>query len=262
MTVDWSRRGSEQIEHGSTVSILPQVEHTTTLSAATLIAAASGLRSSSRFLTSCRAARRAERGPRPGSLASSWMRRSISGPVTAAGINKRSERASSGVAGRARAAETRSPPRRPSLYSPAIRRQEILPMRAFFAVAALLTFFAPAAAQDYGPAVDVPQLMMPGPLGEKGLGSPSAPVTVIEYASMTCPHCQRFHAETFPVLKTKYIDTGKVYFILREFPLDALAFAAFMVARCSGDHYFDVIDTLFDHQEEWAFVADPVAAMV
>jgi protein-disulfide isomerase len=135
-------------------------------------------------------------------------------------------------------------------------------MRALFAVAAVLAFFAPAAAQDYGPAVDVPQLMMPGPLGEKGLGSPTAPVTVIEYASMTCPHCQRFHAETFPALKSKYIDTGKVYFILREFPLDALAFAAFMVARCSGDRYFDVIDTLFDHQEEWAFVADPVDAMV
>ena len=135
-------------------------------------------------------------------------------------------------------------------------------MRALFAIAALLGLLVPAAAQNSPPSVDVTQLMMPGPLGEKAVGDPKAPVTVIEYASMTCPHCQRFHAETYPVLKTKYIDTGKVYFILREFPLDALAFAAFMVARCSGDHYFDVIDTLFDHQEEWAFVQNPVNAIV
>ena len=135
-------------------------------------------------------------------------------------------------------------------------------MRAFLAVAGLLAFLVPAAAQDTGPAVDVMQLMMPGPLGEKALGDPKAPVTVIEYASMTCPHCQRFHAETYPAIKAKYIDTGKVYFILREFPLDALAFAAFMIARCSGDHYFDVIDTLFDHQEEWAFVQNPVDAII
>ena len=69
-------------------------------------------------------------------------------------------------------------------------------MRAFLAVAGLLAFLVPAAAQDTGPAVDVTQLMMPGPLGEKALGDPKAPVTVIEYASMTCPHCQRIHAET------------------------------------------------------------------
>ena len=53
--------------------------------------------------------------------------------------------------------------------------------------------------------------MMPGPLGERSVGDPKAPVTVIEYASMTCPHCQRFHAETYPALKAKYIDAGKVY---------------------------------------------------
>ena len=131
-------------------------------------------------------------------------------------------------------------------------------MRSLLAVAALLALLVPAAAQTYyGPVVDVPQLMVPGPLGEKALGDPNAPVKIVEYASMTCPHCQRFHTEAYPTLKSKYIDTGKVYFIFREFPLDALAFAAFMLARCSGDQYFGVIDTLFDHQEEWVFAGRP-----
>jgi protein-disulfide isomerase len=135
-------------------------------------------------------------------------------------------------------------------------------MRAFLALAALLMLIVPASAQYRGRTVDVPMLMVAGPLGEKALGDPKAPVTIIEYASMTCPHCQRFHTETYPVLKTKYIDTGKVYFILREFPLDALAYAAFMVARCSGNHYFEVIDVLFDHQEEWAFSRNPIENLV
>src|SRR5262245_996635 len=112
------------------------------------------------------------------------------------------------------------------------------------------------------PDVSLAELMMPGPLGDKALGDPKAPVTIVEYASMTCPHCMRFHTETYPTLKSRYIDTGKVYFILREFPLDPLAFAAFMVARCSGDNYFPVIETLFENQEEWAFVANPVPALI
>jgi protein-disulfide isomerase len=137
-------------------------------------------------------------------------------------------------------------------------------MRTLLAVLALLTFVAPTAAQRtyYGPTVDVQELMVPGPLGDKVLGDPNAPVTIIEYASMTCPHCQRFHTETYPTLKAKYIDTGKVKFVLREFPLDSLAFGAFMLARCTGDQYFPVIDTLFDRQEEWAFARDPVTAII
>ncbi len=136
-------------------------------------------------------------------------------------------------------------------------------MRVLFAVAAVLFgLMVPASAQYYGRTVDTPMLMVPGPMGEKALGDPYAPVTIVEYASMTCPHCQRFHAEVFPELKSKYIDTGKVYFVLREFPLDALAFAAFMVARCAGDAYFDVINVLFDHQEQWAFTQMPIQNMV
>jgi protein-disulfide isomerase len=142
-------------------------------------------------------------------------------------------------------------------------------LRGLLAAVAFLALFAPVAAQKApAPApkptadVDVGQLMMPGPLGDMTLGDPHAPVTIVEYASMTCPHCGRFHSDTYPTLKTKYIDTGKVYFVFREFPLDQLAFAAFMLGRCAGnEHYFEVIDTLFDKQADWVTTNDPVAAL-
>jgi protein-disulfide isomerase len=97
------------------------------------------------------------------------------------------------------------------------------------------------------------ELMKPGPLGDMALGDEKAPVTIIEYASMTCPHCANFHETTYPELKKKYIDTGKVRFIFREFPLDQLAAAAFMLARCGGkERYFPMVETLFQQQRTWA----------
>jgi protein-disulfide isomerase len=97
------------------------------------------------------------------------------------------------------------------------------------------------------------ELMQPGPLGDMALGDEKAPVTIIEYASMTCPHCAHFHEATYPDLKKKYIDTGKVRFIFREFPLDQLAAAAFMLARCGGkERYFPMVETLFQQQRTWA----------
>lgn len=99
----------------------------------------------------------------------------------------------------------------------------------------------------------VAELMKPGPLPEMVMGSADAPNTIVEYASMTCPHCALFQKEVLPQLKTKYIDTGKVKYILREFPLDGLALAAFMVARCSGDgRYYPMVDALFETQPTWA----------
>jgi protein-disulfide isomerase len=96
------------------------------------------------------------------------------------------------------------------------------------------------------------EMMKPGPLGEMALGDPAAPVTIIEYASMTCSHCASFHNNTYPELKKKYIDTGKVRFIFREFPLDQLALAAFMLARCAGkDRYFPLVEALFHQQNDW-----------
>jgi protein-disulfide isomerase len=108
------------------------------------------------------------------------------------------------------------------------------------------------------PDVDAKELAKPGPEGDVVLGSDKAPVTIIEYASMTCPHCAHFSATTFPELKKRYIDTGKVRFIFREFPLDPLAAAGFMLARCAGkDKYMPIVETLFAKQEQW-IVKDPV----
>jgi protein-disulfide isomerase len=113
------------------------------------------------------------------------------------------------------------------------------------------------------PAAADTALMVAGPLGEEALGDPKAPNVVIEYASMTCPHCQRFHSEVYPEFKAKYIDTGKVYFIFREFPLDAVATSAIMLARCAPEgRYFPIVDLLFDHQSEWAYVDDPMSALL
>jgi protein-disulfide isomerase len=100
--------------------------------------------------------------------------------------------------------------------------------------------------------VSLSDLMVPGPLGDQVLGSADAPVTIIEYASMTCPHCAHFHETTYPELKKKYIDTGKVRFIFREFPLDPLAAAGSMLARCAGgEKYFPMIESLFSQQKDW-----------
>jgi protein-disulfide isomerase len=96
-------------------------------------------------------------------------------------------------------------------------------------------------------------LMQPGPLEDMVLGDPSAPITIIEYASMTCPHCAHFEQKTYPELKRRYIDTGKVRLIFREFPLDPLATAGSMLARCAGkDKFFSLVETLFRQQADWA----------
>lgn len=111
--------------------------------------------------------------------------------------------------------------------------------------------------------VPVAELMQPDGLKDLTLGSPDAKVTVVEYASMTCGHCARFHKSVFPELKEKYIDTNKIYFVMREFPLDNLAAAASMLARCAGDDKtFPLISVLFDKQADWAFVkSNPVPAL-
>jgi protein-disulfide isomerase len=107
----------------------------------------------------------------------------------------------------------------------------------------------PAAAQSVSPV----ELLVPPPLGDRSLGKDDAPVTIVEYASMTCPHCAHFHETTYPELKKRYIDTGKVRFIFREFPLDPLAAGAAMLARCADkDKFFPLIETLFQLQGQWA----------
>jgi len=88
---------------------------------------------------------------------------------------------------------------------------------------------------------------------ENIMGEPNAPVTIIEYSSMTCPHCATHHRVTMPALKEKYIKTGKVRYVLREFPLDTLAFAASALARCAGpEKYFPFVTALYKQQDKWA----------
>jgi protein-disulfide isomerase len=99
---------------------------------------------------------------------------------------------------------------------------------------------------------DPAELAKPGPLPDIVIGKASAPNTIIEYASMTCPHCAQFQNDVFPALKAKYIDTGRAKYMLREFPLDNLAVAAFMLARCAGeDRYYPMVDGLFGTQDVW-----------
>ncbi len=94
------------------------------------------------------------------------------------------------------------------------------------------------------------------------LGRSDAPITIVEYASLTCPHCARFHADTLPTLKKEFIDTGKVRLVYRDFPLDRLALAAAMAARCAGrERYFGFIDTFYARQASWARDSDPLAAL-
>ena len=94
------------------------------------------------------------------------------------------------------------------------------------------------------------------------LGNREAPVTIIEYASLTCPHCAHFHETTLPRLKTEYIDTGKAKLVYRDFPLDQVALRAAALAECvPADRYFGLLSILFQGQNNWATAPDPNAAL-
>jgi protein-disulfide isomerase len=95
----------------------------------------------------------------------------------------------------------------------------------------------------------------PVSLQDMVLGPANAPVTITEFASMTCPHCSAFNETVFPKIKSEYIDTGKIRYVFREFPLDIKAAAGSMLARCiakdDSSRYFAVIDMLFKQQSDW-----------
>lgn len=97
---------------------------------------------------------------------------------------------------------------------------------------------------------------------DRVLGKRDAPVTIIEYASLTCPHCADFHATTLPKLKATYIESGQAKLVYRDFPLDGLALRAAMLARCApSDRYFPMLDAMFGSQGNWARSSDPLRAL-
>jgi protein-disulfide isomerase len=144
-------------------------------------------------------------------------------------------------------------------------RRQLLTAAAVLGAAGLTAGILPpfttlAMAADTNPSPE--DLAHAGPAGDVMIGSDKAPVTIIEYASMTCPHCAHFEETTLPELKKRYIDTGKVRYVMREFPLDALAAAGFMLARCAGpDKYESVVETLFAKQPDWV-VPKPIEPLM
>jgi protein-disulfide isomerase len=154
-------------------------------------------------------------------------------------------------------------------FAAAVTRRQVLVLSAgaaAVAVGASLGLPMPALAQQKRRAVtEVPvaELMKPGPLPEMVMGKTDAPITMVEYASMTCGHCANFHNKVLPLIKEKYIDSGKVRLVMREFPLDNLAAIASMAARCAGEgKSLPLISAMFAKQEDWAFVRpDPRPAL-
>jgi len=133
------------------------------------------------------------------------------------------------------------------------------------AAAAGIAFAGNASAQSRSSeaSVDAAKVAEAGKLKDMVYGKADAPVTIIEYASLTCSHCADFAVNTLPTIKEKYIDTGKARLIFREFPFDPRATAAFMLARCAPeDRYFPMVEVFFKQQQQWAGAADGEAALL
>jgi protein-disulfide isomerase len=150
-----------------------------------------------------------------------------------------------------------------------VTKAELMNRRMFFVLGsafaailavALTVISVPSMAADPAkPDVNLDELMTKGELPDIVTGNPDAPITIIEYSSMTCPHCAAFHKEVLPAIKSKYIDTGKVKYIIREFPLDNVAATAAMLARCvEPARYYDFVDMLYSRQEDWAYKDQPL----
>jgi protein-disulfide isomerase len=116
------------------------------------------------------------------------------------------------------------------------------------------------AAQPPAPSGNVADLKLSDK--DYALGPMDAKIVVVEYASLTCPHCAQFHTQVLPGLKKEFIDTGKIRYIYRDFPLDRLALGAAMIARCSGrDTFFGFIETFYGSQASWSRASNPAQAL-
>jgi protein-disulfide isomerase len=99
-------------------------------------------------------------------------------------------------------------------------------------------------------------------LKDRILGDPKAPIEIIEYASLTCPHCRHFEVDVLPELKKNYIDTGKAKLIFRDFPFDQVGLKAAILARCAPpSRYYQFLAVLYENQEHWVTDPDPIAAL-
>jgi protein-disulfide isomerase len=109
---------------------------------------------------------------------------------------------------------------------------------------------------------DAPAALLQINKDDRVLGHPDAPITIVEYASMSCPHCAHFAKDVLPELKKEWIDTGKAKLVLRDFPLDKLALQAAMVQRCARpDRFYAFAETFFADQEKWVMADDYKAAL-
>lgn len=114
----------------------------------------------------------------------------------------------------------------------------------------------PAAAQAPKPGADAASLLAPTPQ-DRVLGKPDAPITIVEFASLSCSHCANFAKQVLPKLKQKWIDSGKAKLVMRPFPLDEPALRAEMAARCAPpERYYPLVETLFETQDSWAVAKD------
>lgn len=111
---------------------------------------------------------------------------------------------------------------------------------------------APAGGREVIENPTIADIMAPSPLPEMSWGSPTAPVTIVQYASLTCPHCRNFHLTTYPELKRRFIDTGKVRYILREFPIGKTSGNATIALRCApAEKYLDLYGKFMEQQASW-----------
>lgn len=138
------------------------------------------------------------------------------------------------------------------------RRSVILSTAALVVAGGASILLAGGGSAPFGAAIAQEEEIDTSRVLEMSLGNPESPVTVIEYASFTCPHCRTFHEGAFKQLKANYIDTGKIHFIYREVYFDRFGLWAGMLARCAGpDRYFGMTDLLYANQQAWMGNGDP-----
>jgi protein-disulfide isomerase len=130
-------------------------------------------------------------------------------------------------------------------------------------VALVLAGVNPAAAQELKPASKAAtESALAVTKDDRVLGNADAPITIVEYGSLSCPHCAHFAADVLPEIKKKWIDSGKAKLVFRDFPLDQVALRAEMVARCAPpDRYYAIVEMLFDSQDKWVMAKDGNTAL-